>query len=279
MESIEIRVGDWVFDAFVAGPSDGDLVLLLHGFPESAAEWQRVMPQLADAGYFAVAPNQRGYSPGARPVGVDAYHITHLVEDVLGIADELGSREFHLIGHDWGALVAWAVAAWHPDRVRTLTIVSVPHPRPFAEARASDPDQRHRSEYIATFREADTPEHWFLDDDAAVLRLAVSEAGPEIAAEHVRVLTDPGAMTAALNYYRAWGDVLDSVGPIAVPTLFVWSTDDVALGRIPAEATKDYVTGPYRFEVLEGISHWIPEVASEDLSRMTLQHLAASRSH
>jgi pimeloyl-ACP methyl ester carboxylesterase len=223
-----------------------------------------------------VAPNQRGYSPGARPVGVDSYHITHLVDDVLGLADELGTHEFHLVGHDWGALVAWAVAGSHPDRVRTLTIVSVPHPQPFAAARASDPDQRKRSEYIATFREPDAPEHRFLDDDAAILRLAVAEAGAEIAAEHVRVLTDPGAMTAALNYYRAWDDVLDSVGPIAVPTLFVWSTNDVALGRVAAEATKDYVTGPYRFEVFEGVSHWIPEVAPDELARLALEHIDAA---
>jgi pimeloyl-ACP methyl ester carboxylesterase len=273
---MEIRVGDWVFEALVDGPSDGELVLLLHGFPESAAEWHAVLPQLAAAGCFTVAPNQRGYSPGARPVGVGSYHITHLVDDVLGLADELGSHEFHLVGHDWGALVAWAVAAWHPDRVRTLTIVSVPHPQPFAAARASDPDQRTRSEYIATFREPDAPEHRFLDDAAAILQLAVSEAGAEIAAEHVRVLTDPGAMTAALNYYRAWDDVLDTVGPIEVPTLFVWSTNDVALGRVAAEATKDYVTGPYRFEVFEGISHWIPEVAPDDLARLALEHFDSS---
>src|SRR5690242_1302170 len=107
---MEIRVGELVFDAFVDGPSDGELVLLLHGFPESAAEWQRVQPRLAGAGYLAVAPNQRGYSPGARPVGVDAYDITRLVDDVLGMADALGAHEFHLIGHDWGALVAWAAA-------------------------------------------------------------------------------------------------------------------------------------------------------------------------
>ena len=275
MDSTEIRVGDLTFDAFVDGPADGDLVLLLHGFPESAAEWHPVMPSLAAAGYRAVAPNQRGYSPGARPEGIDAYHIDRLVDDVLGIADALGASEFHLIGHDWGALVAWAVAGAHADRVRTLTIVSVPHPRPFAAARSSDPDQRQRSGYIATFREPDAPEHQFLDNDAAVLRLAVREAGPEIAAEHVRVLTDPGAMTAALNYYRAWGEDLDSVGPISVPTLFVWSTDDVALGRVAAEATAEWITGPYRFEALEGISHWIPEVAPDAVSRLALEHLAA----
>ena len=273
MERREIRVGDRVFDALVDGPVDGDLVLLLHGFPESAAEWHAVLPQLAAAGYFAVAPNQRGYSPGARPVGVDAYHVTHLTDDVLGIAEALGSRAFHLLGHDWGALVAWHVAAHHADRVRTLTIVSVPHPRPFADARASDPDQRERSGYIIGFREADAPEHMFLDDDAAILRRAVAEAGPEVAAEHVRVLTDPGAMTAALNYYRAWDDALDRLGPVSTPTLFVWSTDDVALGRVAAEATKDWVTGPYHFEVLEGLSHWIPEVAPDEFARFALEHM------
>jgi pimeloyl-ACP methyl ester carboxylesterase len=276
MEHLDVRVGDFVFDAITDGPRDGDLVLLLHGFPESSAEWRHVMPELAATGYYAVAPNQRGYSLGARPVGVASYHVTQLTEDVLGIADVLGSQTFHLVGHDWGALVAWHVAAHHPDRIRSLTIVSVPHPRPFANARASDPDQRARSEYIIGFREPDAPERSFLDDDAALLRRAVAAAGPEIAAEHVAVLTSPGAMTSALHYYRAWDDALDRLGPVSTPTLFVWSTDDVALGRVAAEATKDWVTGPYRFEVLEGISHWIPEVAPDELARLTLEHLAGT---
>jgi pimeloyl-ACP methyl ester carboxylesterase len=182
------------------------------------------------------------------------------------------------VGHDWGALVAWSVAAWHPDRVRTLSIVSVPHPRPFAAARASDPDQRQRSSYIAGFREPpDAPERAFLDDDAALLRLALAEAGPEIVADHVRVLTDPGAMTAAINYYRAWDDVLDTVDAVAVPTLFVWSTDDVALGRVAAEQTADFVTGPYRFEVIEGVSHWIPEVVPDRLGELVVDHLRGDR--
>ena len=276
MDRTDIRVGDLVFDVLVDGPRDGELVLLLHGFPESAAEWRHVMPQLAAAGYRAVAPNQRGYSPGARPDGVASYHVTCLTEDVLGIADALGAATFHLVGHDWGALVAWHVAAHHPDRIRSLTIVSVPHPRPFADARASDPDQRARSEYIIGFREPDAPERAFLDNDAALLRRAVAEAGPEIAAEHVAVLTSPGAMTAALHYYRAWDDALDRLGSVGTPTLFVWSTNDVALGRVAAEATKDWVAGPYRFEVLEGVSHWIPEVAADALARMTLEHLAGA---
>ena len=177
MEQISIAVGTLNFDALVAGPSDGDLVLCLHGFPESAHEWRDVLPTIAAAGYRVVAPNQRGYSPGARPLGVEQYHITHLDEDVLGIADALGARSFHLVGHDWGALVAWHVAAHHAARVRTLTSVSVPHPQPFAAARASDPDQRQASEYIAFFREPETPERLFLDNDAAMLRSSALRGG------------------------------------------------------------------------------------------------------
>lgn len=269
-----MTVDDLVFDALVAGPADGPLVLFLHGFPESSAEWTHVLPTVAAAGYRVVAPNQRGYAPGARPDGIAAYHIDRLVEDVVGMTDALGATRFDLVGHDWGALVAWAVADRHPDRVRTLSIVSVPHPRPFAAARANDPDQQARSTYIQGFRDDPAADAPFLADDAALLRLALAEAGPDIVAEHVRVLSDPGALDAALHYYRAWGDTLDSVGPISVPTLFLWSTDDVALGRVAAEQTGDWVTGPYRFEVLEGVSHWIPEVAPDTVARLVLEQLA-----
>ena len=273
MERIEIAVGGLVFDALADGPADGDLVLALHGFPESAAEWTHVLARLGAAGYRGVAPNQRGYATGARPHGVDEYHIDHLVADVAGIADALGADTFHLVGHDWGALVAWAFADRFPERLRTLSIVSVPHPRPFAAARAADPDQRARSGYIQGFKEDPAAADAFLADEAALLRAALADAGPEIAAEHIRVLSEPGAMDAALSYYRAWGDDLDSVGPISVPTLFVWSTDDVALGRVAAEQTADWVAGPYRFEVIDGVSHWIPEVVPDVLADLVLEQI------
>jgi len=274
-ERLDLTVGDLHFDALADGPADGDLVLLLHGFPESAAEWTHVLPRLAAAGYRVVAPNQRGYASGARPTGVAAYHIDHLVADVAGMADTLGASRFHLVGHDWGALVSWAFADRHPERLRTLTIVSVPHPQPFAAARASDPDQQARSTYIQGFRDDPAADRAFLADDAALLKLALAEAGPEILAEHLRVLTDPGALDAGLNYYRAWGAELDGTGPISVPTLYVWSDADVALGRVPAEQTADWVTGPYRFEIVAGVSHWIPEVVPDELSALILEQLAA----
>jgi pimeloyl-ACP methyl ester carboxylesterase len=271
VEPLRLDVGSFAFDGFVAGPADGELVLLLHGFPESAHEWAGIMPVLAEAGYRVVAFDQRGYSPGARPPGVADYHHRLLAGDVLGVADVLGAERFHLVGHDWGALVAWSTADVAPDRLRTLSILSVPHPRAFAAARANDPVQREKSAYIEFFKTADGAEQVFLDDDAEGLRRALAEIDPAIAEAHVRVLQSPGAMAAALNYYRAWDDSLDEIGPSAVPTLFVWSTEDVAIARAGAEATGEWVTGPYRFVELEGLSHWLPEVAGDRVAALLLE--------
>jgi pimeloyl-ACP methyl ester carboxylesterase len=276
MERFTIDAGGMTFDALGAGPADGPLVVLLHGFPESAAEWTHVLPALAEAGFRAVAFDQRGYSPGARPEGVEAYHHSLLARDVLDVAAALGADRFHLVGHDWGALVAWSVAGNHPASLRSLAIVSVPHPRAFADARASDLDQQERSAYIEFFKTPDAPEAAFLADDAAMLRVgAFAEIEPEIAEAHVRVHTSPGAMTATLNWYRAWDDSLDDTPVITVPTLFVWSDDDVALGRTAAEATGGFVDAPYRFEVFEGLSHWIPELAPERLAALLVEQFRA----
>ena len=278
MQTLEIPVGPLTFDARAAGPADGELVLLLHGFPQTSLEWRAQLEALAGAGYRAVAPAQRGYSPRARPEGVEHYGIEHLVADVLAIADWLGGHRFHLVGHDWGAAVAWQVAGRHPDRLRTLNIVSVPHPAAFSKALTHD-DQRQRSSYIDFFRTPDKPEEVLLREGAVALRTMYTGSGsPEdVIDEYVRVLSEPGAMTAALNYYRAVDlGLLDGLGPITMPTMFVWSTHDIALGPEGAEATGQHVEGPYRFEVLEGVSHWIPEEAAGDLNRLLLEHLASA---
>src|SRR5205807_9057314 len=145
VEHLEIPVGKFAFDARAAGPADGELVLLLHGFPQSSWEWRSQLSALGDAGYRAVAPDQRGYSPRARPDGVERYEVEHLVADVLAIADWLGGHRFHLVGHDWGAAVAWAVGGTHPERLHTLSIVSVPHPKAFAVELACNEDQQNKS--------------------------------------------------------------------------------------------------------------------------------------
>ena len=274
---LEIPAGDMVFRARAAGPEDGRLVLLLHGFPQTSRSWAATLDSLAEAGYRAVAFDQRGYSPGARPDGVEPYAIAHLVSDVIAVADDIGGHEFDVVGHDWGGLVAWHVAGQYAARVRTLTAVSTPHPAAFGRALSGElgGDQAQRSWYMAFFQQPEVPEEALLKDDAAALRGLYTGVPADAIEEYVREFTEPGVLTAALNYYRALPlGGRPEMEPVTSPTLYVWGTEDVALGREAAEATEEHVRGPYRFEVLEGVSHWIPEAAPDQLNRLLLEHLS-----
>lgn len=276
MDRLELLVGPFTFTARADGAPDGEVVLLLHGFPQTSYTWRYQLAALAGAGFRAVAPDQRGYSPGARPGEVSAYHPERLVEDVIGLADALGADRFHVVGHDFGGLVAWHTAARHADRLATLTVVSTPHPRAVARSILEGGEQREKSSYMLFFRSPDA-EPFFLGDDAAGLRGLFSSTGVADVDDYVGVLTQPGAMTAALNWYRALDrDVVERMGPITTPTLYAWSTEDPALGRVAAEETAAHVEGPYRFEVLEGVGHFIPEEAPDVLNRLLLDHVSAT---
>ena len=198
-----------------------------------------------------IAPDLRGYSPGARS---GPYDIATLVSDVLGFAPD---GPFDLVGHDWGAAIAWQAAIRHPDRVRTLTALSVPHPLAFTEALRTDPDQQARSQYMQRFMTEEDPP------------LDIADGAGDVAS--------PDAIRCGLEYYRAMGQgYLEGVGPVKVPTLFVWSTEDAALGRAGAELTEQHIDAPYRFVVLEGVSHWIPEERPEELAALIVEHLASA---
>ncbi|MGC5291131.1 alpha/beta fold hydrolase [Micromonospora sp. DT231] len=260
------------FEVTAGGPSDGVPVLLLHGFPQHSGEWDDVVPALHAAGLRTYALDQRGYSPGARPTAVADYRIPELVADVVAVLDALGLDAVHLVGHDWGAIVAWAVAAGHPDRVRTLTAVSVPHPAAMAHALANDGQQKARSSYITLFRKPGTAERVLLAWHATALRKMLGGAGdgPRVD-RYAAPMREPGALTAALNWYRAMSRAdLAGVGPVAVPTTYVWSDRDVAIGRTAAEACAANVTGAYRFVRLPGVSHWIPDTAPGPLAEAIL---------
>jgi pimeloyl-ACP methyl ester carboxylesterase len=225
-------------------------VLLLHGFPQTKRSWAAVMPELAAAGRRVVAPDLRGYSPGAR---AEPYDVRTLVGDVLGLADALGAERFDLAGHDWGAAIAWQLAMRHPARLRTLTAVSTPHPLAFTRALRADDDQRARSQYMRRYAAGGALEH--PQDDG-------------------HDLAPPEALEAALGYYAAQSAAdLDGAGAVTVPTLYVWSTEDEALGRAAAEWTAEHVSAPYRFVVLEGVSHWIPEDRPDELAGLILEHV------
>ena len=271
------------FTADTAGPTGGELVLLLHGYPQSRHAWRHQIPALGAAGYRAVAPDQRGYSPGVRPDparDLAAYGIDRLVQDVLDLADAAGStgRPFHLVGHDWGGHVAWVTAHRHPSRLRSLTVLSRPHPTAFRRAfKENADDQQHRSRHHRIFHDPTTGPR-LLEDGARRLRSRLADQGVSETsiAEYVSVLGEPAALEAALGWYRAAGSLTQvEVGPVTVPTLYVWGDRDATVGPSAARFTADFVTGPFRFEVLPGVGHFVTDEAPEAATRLLLSHLAA----
>ncbi|MGP0030270.1 MAG: alpha/beta fold hydrolase [Acidimicrobiales bacterium] len=282
IERQDVAANGLTFSLLTAGPPDGRPVVLLHGFPQTSWCWRAQLGVLGAAGHRALAPDQRGYSAGARPAEVNDYGTEHLVADVVALADALDVATFDLVGHDWGGMVSWLVAARHPDRVRSLSVVSTPHPLALRLALlGADPGQAGRAVGMDLFRRPEVPEKLLGGDDGrgGGLRRLLESSGlaPEAVEEYVGALTQPGALTAALNWYRAMDSAqLTELPPLTVPTLYVWSTGDAGLGRTAAEATGVYVSGPYEFVVLDDVSHWIPEMAPVELSERILAHLAAT---
>lgn len=283
-ETITTRAGD--FTAEAAGDEAGVVVLLLHGFPQTRHAWRHQVPAVAREGWRAVAPDQRGYSPGVRPdpaSDISAYHIDRLVEDVLDLAWAAGRdalAPFHLVGHDWGAQVAWTVAARHPDRVASLTVLSRPHPGAFLRSMEVDADgQRHRSRHHQAFQDPSTAS-LLLEDGGRRLRQVLREQGvpePSIS-EYLSVLADPLALDAALAWYRAAGSLgAFEIGTVEVPTLYMWGDADATVGFDAAERTKDFVAGPYRFELLPGVGHFVTDQVPDTVSALLIEHLGRFR--
>ncbi|MDD7966009.1 alpha/beta fold hydrolase [Actinomycetospora lemnae] len=267
------------FDVTEYGPADGVPVLLLHGFPQTAASWEPVARRLADAGYRVLAPDQRGYSAGARPTGRRAYRVEELVDDVVALADAAGADTVHVVGHDWGAIVAWALAALRPDRVRTLTAVSVPHPAAFMAAMVSS-RQLALSWYVYAFQLPALAERFLGRPGGLAAAVRRTGQSAERARRDEAALTAKGglrpALTGAINWYRAtpfWEHRGLRV-TVATPTLMVWSDGDSAVSRAAVEGNPRWVTGPYRLEVFPGTSHWIPDEAPDRLADLVLEHVA-----
>ncbi len=243
-----------VFDASVGGSDDAPLVLLLHGFGVSRHFWNAQVP----------ADHAR-------------YRIELLIADALEVVTAIGhdDRRFHLVGHDWGASLAWIIAYRHPDRLGSLTILSRPHPSSFARALAMpDGEQAHRSRHHKEFLDPGAGPR-LLADDAKWLRTRLSNSRvPEAAiTAHLSVIGNPPAMEAALAWYRARGE-RQPLGPIAVPTLYVWGDADDTVGRAAAEGTGEFIAAPYRFEALSGVGHYAADQVPERVTTLLLEHLA-----
>jgi pimeloyl-ACP methyl ester carboxylesterase len=260
---ITVAANGLEFSGLRWGPPEQSPVLLLHGFPQRCTSWAAVAQRLEAMDVHVVALDQRGYSPGARPRDVSAYALPNLVADAAGMLTGLGAPA-HLVGHDWGGVVGWQVAARHPALVRSWTAVSTPNPTALGESIAADPAQRAQFGYMRMLR-APTAEQDLLADGAARLRAFYGGAlSPAREDEDVSFLSQPDVLTGALNWYRAMArDDAAPVPRITVPTSFVWGSEDLAFGRAAAEHSAEFVDASYDFLALEGASHWLPDEAPD----------------
>ena len=272
-----------------AGDPAGEPVVLLHGFPELSHSWRHQLPALAEAGYHAVAPDLRGYGASDRPTAVEAYAAKALVGDVAGLIRALGHESAHVVGHDWGGSLAWGLAGNAPGAVRSLTILNAPQGPVSARLRREDAGQRAKSWYMLLFQFPGVAEAWLSDDDFANLRGFVFDTAPPAAFPpeerevYVNALRRDGALTAALNWYRAnmppssW--LRDPPDPpeITVPTLIIWGEGDAYMGTELLERTAATVTGPLRVERLPGVSHWVQQEVPDRVNELLLGFLAERR--
>ena len=277
-----MRRNGLTFDVVSGGPSAGQPVVLLHGFPQTAAMWDGVAAGLQQRGYRTLAPNQRGYSPGARPRGVRPYRLGEVVADAAAVVEQLAGEPVHVVGHDWGGPVAWALAASRPELVRSLTTISGPHLWAYLVSTVRS-RQALASWYIPVFQIPGLVER-LLDPSTAAgrrrfVRVLVHVGQDPTVAERDAVLLGRAGLTAGLAWYRA----LPYVGfrrlarsTVSAPTLLLWGDRDSAVLTPGIEMSRRFATGPCRFEVLSGLSHWAPNEAPDRLVALIGDHLVAT---
>ena len=264
---------------------DGDAVALcLHGFPESRFSWRRQLPVLAKAGWRAVAPDLRGYGDSDRPRGRRAYRLKHLVSDAAALFKACGARRRLLVGHDWGAMIAWSLAVERTCELDGLVVMNVPHPAVFQRALARSWAQRRRSWYMAAFQLPWLPEAILTAGRArgiaeAFRGMAVDKSAfpDEVLDVYRKNALQPGAMTAMIDYYRANAAGLtrrETWPKIGTPTLMIWGEEDKALGL---ELTEGYngLVDDFTLERLPGVSHWVQQEAPDEVNARLLAWLGA----
>jgi pimeloyl-ACP methyl ester carboxylesterase len=273
---LDLTASGLTFSGLAWGEHGGATVLCLHGFPQRSTSWTGVAGRLADTGLRVVALDQRGYSPAARPADVAAYALPNLVADAVGMIEALGAP-VHLVGHDWGGVVGWHLAARRPELVRSWTAVSTTNPTALNEVLARDAEQRERFAYMRFFRLEGIAEEKLLADGGRRLKAMYGgHVDARRVAEDVAFFAQPGVLTAALSWYRAMSrDDGAGLPRMTVPTSYVWGSEDLAFGREAAELSGDYVDAPYRFVPLEGASHWLPDEVPDTLAEVISERIAS----
>ena len=271
-----LRVGELELNVVdeADGRNAGPAVLLIHGFPDSSHLWRHQIPALVSAGFRAIAPDLRGFGESDRPADVSAYGLMTLVKDMLALLDTLGVKSAHVLCHDFGAAVGWLLAALHPARVERFVPLCVGSPQSFAEAGFA---QREKSWYMLLFQFKDVAEQILMRDGWAFLR---EFARNHAECEHwISQLSRPGALTAALNLYRAnsgperWLQPRPPLPKVRAPTLGIWPSGDAYLTEAQMTGSAAYVSGPWRYQRLEGASHWLQLDRPDELNRLVLDFL------
>jgi pimeloyl-ACP methyl ester carboxylesterase len=276
MNRIQIKARGFTFDAWADGPEEGPLLLLLHGLPRTSWEWHHQLPKLAEAGFRAVAPDLRGYCPGARPEGMKAYVVIEFVRDILAIADQLGwaDRPFHLMATSIGSVIAWIIAGEFPQRVATLACINIPHPGALIKVRATETGdkQRQKMSYILNYRKEGNELKNF-ESALKRMELPAEETDP-----YRETLSSEEALRAVFHWYRAlpsWKALkTQALKPVVMPTLYIWPPKAGNVSREAAEANAEFVEGPYRFEILEVARNFALQQEPETITHLLLEHLA-----
>jgi pimeloyl-ACP methyl ester carboxylesterase len=268
---MDISLGD--ITLHVRDSGSGTPVVLLHGWPDTGDLWRHQVPALTASGYRVIAPDLRGFGASSKPADLAAYAPSALVGDLLGVLDTLGIDRAHLVGHDWGAAIAWMAAALTPGRVASITALSVGHPAAF---RSAGLRQREKSWYMLLFQFTDVAERWLSDDGFRNLREWSAHPAIESVIER---LSDPAALTASLALYRAilppesLVEPPAPLPPVTVPAMGVWSSGDLALIEEGMTGSAGYVTGPWRYERIEGAGHWLQLDAPDKVNALLLDFL------
>ena len=260
-----IQVNNIHLNVYVAG--EGEPVLLLHGFPDSNYLWRGVIPHLVNSGYRVIAPDQRGFGESDAPEGKENYDMALIAEDAVALLDALNVAKAKLVAHDWGAMIGWFLAGTYPERFESYTAISVGHPSAYA---AAGFEQKKKGWYVLFFQLEGIAEKAVMAKDWALFRKSVHDH-PEV--EHwIEDLSRPGRLTAGMNWYRAnlsklWKTEFPRV---SIPVFGIWSSDDVALAEDQMIGSAAFVDAPWRYERLDGISHWVPVDAPDELSELIL---------
>lgn len=267
-----------------AGPADGPLLILLHGFPEFWYGWKHQIPAFVEAGYRLCVPDQRGYNLSDKPATVADYNLDELAADVIGLVDALGVEQTYLVGHDWGGAVAWWTANKYPDRIKKLGILNVPHHAVMRRHIRDNRRQQFRSWYIALFQVAWLPENLIRWASYRPFSWALHKSSrpgtftPEDLERYRRAWSQPGAVKAMINWYRASRQVRPArlAGPhITVPTLMIWGVNDPALGREMAQPSIDLCQDG-RLIYIDDVSHFVQHEAPQRVNRLLVEFLTDS---